>query len=168
MRKAPSKEHLRELLTWVANTEAHGGFSISKGEKNSDGSIPEDVFHDLKYLSDHGLCRVEYLEQHNDMRWHWAEPVRITAAGLDWLSEDGGLTAEKRTITIQFDEDQFKALLIAKVDEADASEEDKSKLKEAISKGSTVVLQAALTEVTKAGIAFLPHGFQWLQKLFPG
>ncbi|MCP1229842.1 hypothetical protein [Acetobacter indonesiensis] len=165
---APSKQRLRELLTWIADTEAHNGYPISEGPKNPDGDIPDEVFRDIRYLADHGLCRPEYLEQHNDMRWHWAEPVRITTQGLDWLSEDGGLTAEKRTLTVKFDEDQFKALLIAKVDQSDATEEEKSKVKEAISKGSTVVLQAALTEVTKTGIAFLPHGFQWLQKLFVG
>lgn len=112
--KAPHKERLKELLTWIADTDAHEGFPISKGPKSPDGSIPEEVFRDVKYLSDHGLCRAEYLEQHTDMRWHWAEPVRITTAGLDWLSEDGGLTAEKRTLTVKFDEDQFKSLLLSK------------------------------------------------------
>ncbi|WP_086635748.1 hypothetical protein [Acetobacter sp. DsW_059] len=165
---APSKQRLKELLTWIADIEAHKGYPISEGPKNPDGSIPKEVFSDIKYLADHGLCQPAYLEQHYDMHWHWAEPVRITTQGLDWLSADGGLTAEKRTLTVKFDEDQFRALLIAKAEQSDATEEAKSKLKEAISKCPTVVLQAALTEATKAGIAALPHGFQWLEKLFVG
>ncbi|WP_415507002.1 hypothetical protein [Acetobacter sp.] len=159
---------MKDLLLWISDTASHHGHPISKGERDPDGNIPDAVFEDIKYLSDHGLCRAAYLEQHHNMDWHWAEPVRITTEGRDWLSADGGLTAEKKTLTIRFDENQFKDLLLSKVDEADAPEKEKSSLKEAISKAPTTVLQAALTEVTKAGISFLPHGFQWLEKLFLG
>src|SRR5439155_16102539 len=66
-------------------------------------------------------ANVAYLEEHGlvDAKWSGSMAVanvKITARGLDFLVDDGGLSAILGVVTIRLHEDTLKAILIDRVD----------------------------------------------------
>jgi hypothetical protein len=65
-----------------------------------------EFFANMAYLGDHGLIQFSYDTHTNEIH-----RANITAEGMDFITEDGGLTAIKRTITVRPDVGSFLALL---------------------------------------------------------
>ena len=69
----------------------------------------------LFYLQEHGLIngklRGEVLEDHG-RRIGWAT---ITKEGLDFIADDGGLSAILKTVTVRFDADNVRSILEDKI-----------------------------------------------------
>ncbi len=68
--------------------------------------------------------------------------VKITAEGLDFLSEDGGLTAIKKTITVRPDVESFLNLL--KVHAESLPEKERRGFLDAIAQFSKPILQGVI------------------------
>ncbi|WP_186061018.1 hypothetical protein [Burkholderia gladioli] len=79
----------------------------------------------LYYLAEHGLIS-ESIRLNADGS-NFYRPCRITKDGLDFLAEDGGLSAILGTVTIKLHEDTFKALLESKIMESELAPADKPK-----------------------------------------
>ena len=92
----------------------------------------------LQYLAEHGLVVF------GDKTFITAI-VKITAKGIDFLMDDGGLSAILGVVTVKLHSDTIQALLNTKIDQADIPPEEKSKLKVILSKMGDVAL-AKLTE----------------------
>ena len=92
----------------------------------------------LQYLAEHGLVVF------GDKTFITAT-VKITAKGIDFLMDDGGLSAILGVVTVKLHSDTIQALLNTKIDQADIPPEEKSKLKVILSKMGDVAL-AKLTE----------------------
>jgi hypothetical protein len=75
------------------------------------------------YLHQHGLIEALIAENIG------APPVviggRITAQGMDFLADDGGLSAILGVVTIKIHEDTLKALLADKIEQSDLPPADK-------------------------------------------
>ena len=69
----------------------------------------------------------------------------ITAKGLDFLEDDGGLSAILGAITVKLDPDDLRALIAARIEESDLPTEQKASLSHAMGTLST----QALGEMTK-------------------
>ena len=91
----------------------------------------------LRYLAEHGLvvCNDKNL----------SATVKITAKGIDFLTDDGGLSAILGVVTVRLHSDTIQALLDAKINEANIPPEEKSRLKGILSKMGDVAL-AKFTE----------------------
>ena len=91
----------------------------------------------LRYLAEHGLvvCNDKNL----------SATVKITAKGIDFLTDDGGLSAILGVVTVRLHSDTIQALLDAKINEANIPPEEKSRLKGILSKMGGVAL-AKFTE----------------------
>lgn len=91
----------------------------------------------LRYLAEHGLvvCNDNNL----------SATVKITAKGIDFLTDDGGLSAILGVVTVRLHSDTIQALLNAKINEANIPPEEKSRLKGILSKMGDVAL-AKFTE----------------------
>lgn len=91
----------------------------------------------LRYLAEHGLvvCNDKNL----------SATVKITAKGIDFLTDDGGLSAILGVVTVRLHSDTIQALLGAKINEANIPPEEKSRLKGILSKMGDVAL-AKFTE----------------------
>lgn len=91
----------------------------------------------LRYLAEHGLvvCNDKDL----------SATVKITAKGIDFLADDGGLSAILGVVTVKLHSDTIQALLDAKINEANIPPEEKSRLKSILSKMGDVAL-AKFTE----------------------
>ena len=122
----------------------------------------QSIFMNLWYLQEHGLCE-SGLSQVADGRFIWSGT--LTAKGLDFLEDDGGLTAILGAITIKIHTDTLREMLNARIDAAQISPEEKSALKQKLRHFSETVLKAAPTDLVKTGLDHIPNVVEWLRKL---
>ena len=83
-----------------------------------DTSAQQDLLFDLHYLREHALVSFHVKGAHSAMEPPIAQ-VSITAKGLDFLAEDGGLSAILGVLTVKLHDDTIKALLQAKIADSD-------------------------------------------------
>lgn len=117
----------------------------------------------LVYLEEHGLCESGVqigIDGHIG-----TGPARITARGLDFLEDDGGLSAILGVVTIRLEADTLKALINARIDQSDLPVAEKSRLKKHLGSLSEAALKEATKELAKRGLDHLPDAIQWLQRL---
>ncbi|MGO2959581.1 MAG: hypothetical protein ACTIDN_11190 [Acetobacter sp.] len=83
---------------------------ISNADELCDPSIPmTDFLVNLKYIADNDLCDAKIFESLAGISgWGGA---RITTDGLDFLTPDGGLSAQLGVVTVRLDADTIKALI---------------------------------------------------------
>lgn len=98
----------------------------------------------LRYLAEHGLvvCNDKNL----------SATVKITAKGIDFLSNDGGLSAIFGVVTVKLHSDTIQALIEAKIDQAEISDSEKSWLKKEFGK----IKDTALSTLTENAINAIP------------
>lgn len=98
----------------------------------------------LRYLAEHGLvvCNDKNL----------SATVKITAKGIDFLSDDGGLSAILGVVTVKLHSDTIQALIAAKIDQAEISDSEKSWLKKELGK----IKDTALSTLTENAINAIP------------
>lgn len=102
--------------------------------------MPEQVFPDhemspeeddkymtnLLYLEEHGLIEAG-LQQGLDGDW-MSSGAKITAAGLDFLANDGGLTAILGVVTVKLHDETIRELIAARIQDSDLPAEQKTGL----------------------------------------
>ena len=81
----------------------------------------------LIYLHEHGLIAGTLINGNAEL----IRP-RITATGLDFLEDDGGVSAILRTITVKIDQDDLRSLIAARVEASDLPPEEKAPLSHAM------------------------------------
>lgn len=98
----------------------------------------------LRYLAEHGLvvCNDKNL----------SATVKITAKGINFLSNDGGLSAILGVVTVKLHSDTIQALIAAKIDQAEISDSEKSWLKKELGK----IKDTALSTLTANAINAIP------------
>ena len=96
----------------------------------------------LRYLAEHGLvvCNDKDL----------SAIVKITAKGIDFLSDDGGLSAILGVVTVKLHSDTIQALIAAKIDQAEISDSEKSWLKKELGKIKDTALSTLTTNAINA------------------
>jgi len=107
-------------------------------EAEEDASFVLKQSANLQYLAEHGLVVF-------DNETLITATVKITAKGIDFLMDDGGLSAILGVVTVKLHSDTIQALLDAKINEANIPPEEKSRLKGILSKMGDVAL-AKFTE----------------------
>ncbi|WP_347558542.1 hypothetical protein [Robbsia sp. KACC 23696] len=119
----------------------------------------DSVHANLNYLAEHGLLLMKE-RQHIGPGVPLPYNIKITASGLDFLADDGGLSAILGVVTIKMHEDTIKGLIEAHI-EADTSLplEKKSKMVEAV----RALPAKAVEKVATKGIEYaLAHGSDWI------
>lgn len=115
----------------------------------------------ISYLASHRLiisyCQESCMGDH----WSWGG-VQLTPRGLDYLSGDGGLTAEEKTITVKLDGDTIKALLCKAVDETSAPEAKKTGIKQQVKAMGSEALKDLTSSLISKGVENAPDLIQWL------
>ena len=80
----------------------------------------------LVYLQDHGLIHFYgQLSKANELIYQGGE---ITAKGMDFLADDGGLSAILGVVTIKLHDDTIKAIIESKIIQSDAPEPAKKRM----------------------------------------
>jgi hypothetical protein len=121
------------------------------------GLEPPDLGANLAYLEEHGLV---------DAKWGHGSSIavaKITARGIDFLADDGGLSAILRVVTVQLHEKTLKAILEASVDDSPEPDTVKSSLKAQIRALPAEGLKTITMELLKRSLPRLPELLHWLQ-----
>ncbi|QLA17643.1 hypothetical protein [Desulfolutivibrio sulfoxidireducens] len=87
-----------------------------------------DTTGNLFYLLEHGLIKASAVKDKIGSRSAIAN-IKITAKGIDFLEDDGGINAILKKITVKIDCDSIKELLFSTIQSQDMQESEKSRLK---------------------------------------
>lgn len=145
-------------------------------------SYPRSAVHLLDYLRDlegeeekRYIANIAYLGEHGlvDPGVHYgldsvmlSEPT-ITARGMDFLADDGGLSAILGTVTVKLHADTIRDLLLAKVEESTLSSAEKSTIGKRLTALSGEALNEVARQLVQQGLQSLPNAVEWLRTL-PG
>ncbi len=114
----------------------------------------------LYYLAEHKLLKMEvYPTFDGDV----LGDIAITARGLDFLADDGGLSAILGTVTVKLHHDTVRQLLIARVGESDEPQTTKQKVVDKLRSMPADELGRLTSKAVDAGLRNLPNAVQWLQ-----
>ena len=147
------RNYQRELLIELAENYPANHFI-----RENDG---KKYLINIAYLSEHGLTEVRF---HQDLSGTMSiSHCKITARGLDFLQDDGGLTSILEVVTVKLHDDTIRQLLI---DRVEASTEDltvKAQLVDAIKSAPAETLKTVTQKALEAGVQNLPNAVQLLQ-----
>lgn len=115
----------------------------------------DDLLADLVYLREHGLVDLKTMEA-GGMIIDVAH-VKITASGLDFLADDGGLTAILGVVTVKIHDDTLRQLLAARINQMHGTEAEKAPLRQALKDLPATAGKALLEKLVTLGVANLPR-----------
>lgn len=118
------------------------------------GELSEDDLANLWYLKEQGL-----VEGGIDMSISQAfifQSAKITAKGMDFLADDGGLSAVLGTVTVRLHADTIKELLLSKVAASTAPVEKKTWLKKQLEVASTETIKKIISALLDEGVKHAP------------
>ena len=90
-------------------------------------SNQREAIFDLAYLREHGLVSYSEKEAYNQTQTPLSG-IRITAKGLDFLAEDGGLGAILGVVTVRLHDETIKILVEGKLAQSQLPETEKATL----------------------------------------
>jgi hypothetical protein len=115
----------------------------------------------LVYLQEHELVE-SGLKQHLSGEYGFSG-ARITAKGLDFLQDDGGLTAILGTVTVKLHEETVREILKTRITGSALPPEEKSRLRKQIESLSSEALKVATKKLVEKGMESLPDAAIWIQ-----
>ncbi|WP_180113071.1 hypothetical protein [Acinetobacter sp. YH12073] len=120
--------------------------------QNSD--IKVKLYTNLYYLQSHGLLEPKSIHYTNSLdgigSWNLGN-TRLNHKGMDFLADDGGLSAILGTVTIKFETEQLKAILTAKIMSSNLSSERKTTMIDAIKELPAEGLKHLTMKIVDAG-----------------
>lgn len=152
-----NRELQRQLLAEMAQAYPQGvDFNALPGEEG------EKIIN-LSYLGELGLCDPGLHPSIGGL--YSVSEATINASGLDFLADDGGVSAILNTITVRLHADTIRDMLAASVDKSNATPEEKSLIKKHLADLPEKALEAATTQLVGVGLRSLPDAIAWLRTL---
>lgn len=139
----------KRILTALASVYPNGVYEPKELPSLADEDL-QSVIANIQYLDEHKLVQ-SGIAPHElvggpELDWSFGQKTSITATGLDFLADDGGLSAILNTVTVRLDAGQFAELLASKVEKLQGvAPEDRSELAKAIRKMPATAIEK-LTE----------------------
>ena len=153
-----SREKQKDILLQLREVyPSHASFRVHTEEEARELAV------NLKYLEEHGLCIADV--QIGADAFIQLGACSITARGLDFLEDDGGLSAILGVVTVKLHADTIRELIAAKIEATRMPAEEKSALKRRLASLSQKTLEAAATDLVRTGLDHLPDAAHWLSKL---
>lgn len=113
------------------------------------------------YLKEHGLITAKVGETDDEF---YALDVRATARGLDFLANDGGLTAILGVQTIRLHDDTIKSVIEAKILASDLPQPEKKRYLDQLRELPAESTKHILLKVLDLGFENGPQAIAWLGK----
>lgn len=132
-------------------------------------------FRDLQERNRHQPLAADasYLVGHGLLEWIAGPAVsshtgyRITSKGIDFLEDDGGLSAILGVVTVKLHADTVRELLIQRLDESPGETTVKGKVREQLKALPAEAIQSIAQRLISEGLNRLPDAVQWLQTALP-
>ncbi|WP_412550520.1 hypothetical protein [Shimia sp. MIT910701] len=151
-----NRGYQREILETLASAYPADVDIEAEWPEQEDNSLKVNLY----YLDEHGLTQNQ-VDRTKDEPWPLPRACKITAAGLDFLEKDGGLGAILNTVTVRFEEEQFRSLIVTLVGHSELHDEEKETI---IGKLKELPGHA----LNKIGDAVIAEGIDGLIKLLDG
>lgn len=121
-----------------------------------------DVIRTIYYLDAHGLIEGVYSKElgHKIDR---PFTIRATHRGLDFLADDGGLSAILGTVTIRFHEESLKQLIEIRLSEAPLPPEEKNRLLRCVRELPADSIKHLTTRLLDLGMDNLPRAIELIR-----
>ncbi|MBR8401957.1 hypothetical protein KDW65_35590 [Burkholderia cenocepacia] len=151
------RDFQRQVLTALAEIYPHFGHAELVGD------VSEEVrAANLYYLAEHGLI-TEPAQLNADTSVSY-RPSRITKDGMDFLAEDGGLSAILGVVTIKLHEDTIKSLIETKIMESDLPAADKPRFVDALRSLPADATKHLTMKLLDLALAHAPGALHVVQK----
>lgn len=118
----------------------------------------------LYYLQEHGLIDAS-LDRTLDGGYSFQKAV-ITAKGLDFLANDGGLSAILGIVTIKIHPETIKELIQQHISESNLSTEHQNWINSKISTMSEEATKTITKSLVQQGLAKIPDLYKWAYEIF--
>ncbi|WP_180644834.1 hypothetical protein [Acinetobacter bereziniae] len=113
------------------------------------------IFANLEYLAQHKLLENNPCHESMDGIYSLGI-VKITHRGLDFLADDGGLTAILDVVTVKFEADTLKAILENKINQSDLNPQDKQSMIDSLRELPADAIKHLTTKLLDEGLENLP------------
>jgi hypothetical protein len=149
------RNHQRTLLEELRDSYPE---VLAFGPGNDENSRRQAV--NLHYLLEHGLIAGRVLPSLSAGN---AFAVRISAKGLDFLQDDGGLSAILGVVTVKLHDDTIRKLIQKRIDDdPNLAPQDKNKAREVLGTLSSKAMATVVEELTKKGLEHFPNLIPYL------
>ena len=126
-------------------------------------SNPKKLSANAIYLAEHDLVDLKFRLSSDGQQKVLPFKMSITAAGIDFLEEDGGLGAILKVMTVKLHADTIRDLILAQIEAAEVETSVKEQLKTSVKNLPAKGLEAVLTRLAQEGLTRLPNAMQLLQ-----
>ncbi|MGE8572937.1 MAG: hypothetical protein ACN6NW_12955 [Acinetobacter amyesii] len=142
-----------ELLNKIAECYP---FAWTDFEKKPDSEDYLKTAINLNYLKGHGLLSEDATNVRPSTSGNGGGVIliskpKITEKGLDFLKDDGGLSAILGVVTVRFEADTIRTILQLKVDQSDLSPADKKKLHDVLQELPAENIKHLSTKIVDVG-----------------
>lgn len=117
----------------------------------------------LFYLEEHRLIKATAKRERQYGAPSYIQMAVITAQGLDFLEDDGGLTAILKMVTIRFDPEDIRSLLSDKIGGLNIPAKEKYSVLNGIRNLQVDLLQALCTKLMNLGLDSAPDVYRLIQ-----
>lgn len=114
------------------------------------------------YLMQHNLLAGPMFAEGDELHYQF---FSITVEGVDFMQDDGGISAIKRTTTVKLHAETLRALLLQQVDKCAANDDEKSIIKKAIESAPEEVVRGTIGKLLDAAIDNAPAAMALLSAL---
>jgi len=120
------------------------------------------------YLDEHELVAAEISQTLDSSMAESVVWAKITARGIDFIRDDGGLSAILGVVTVKLHEETIRDLLLGGVAASPAPEAEKSALREAIKKAPATAFNSVVQGLIGVAMSKGPEAVQFLANHFLG
>ncbi len=147
-----------DLLTKIAECYP---FAWDDYERNTESDEYHKCAINLHYLSGHGLVTEKSTSAKPSMTGDGGGHVfimspTITEKGLDFLQDDGGLSAILNVVTVRFEAETLKAILVNKINQSDLNQEQKQSMTLALEELPAESIKHLTMKLLDKGLEELP------------
>ncbi|UTV54769.1 hypothetical protein [Burkholderia arboris] len=154
------RDYQRELLTMLAESYPRS-HDIRQLFSTMDDDTMQRYAANLVYLEEHGLAdsAIKY-----GLDGHLSSGLpRITAKGMDFLADDGGLSAILGVVTVKLHEDTLKELIGQRIAESDLPTPEKSRLLGQLKSLPGEAIKHLTLKLVDAGLSNWPAALQAIE-----
>ena len=126
-------------------------------------SDTESIAVNLAYLAEHGLVTAD-VRASGFAQTITVANAKITARGIDFLADDGGLGAILGVTVVRLHTDTVRELLIARVQASDEPMTTKERLIDQIRATPALAFGQIVQRALDAGLDAMPNAVDWLQQ----